>query len=964
MSLRHLPLNADDADDSDSSESVSPVRRSGERKRGNLRKTNSEPSVEHSTQIDLEAIRQLLLTLPKFSTANSNTFSNYGSDAEEINTEIEELRDAAKSIQSLQRVLKGNTKAVDIGMTPWKIGSALIGKVAHRRYFRQLMSCVPSEKETNLLGRLEGVPFVKNYIQRVNCSIKALKLLDSLRMDRRMQQNTETVESETPSVSWKPKPYLLAPPPELSIERSPKPEESMMEADIMLWKKRSRASLRRHNSMRTLAARELYDTEKSFVEGLEYLVQAELVDKIFYKIPEILAHHQVLLSSLSNRLEDWHPESAVGDVLLAHFSKQSMVETYIYFVDNFKYAKTAIAQARQKPSFEKYYQRCYRDHRNKLDLDSLLISPIQRVPRYELILNQLLKHTSIEHADHERMMRAQQHIHQLALAINRQQQHNEQAEQRLREIEAIVDGLEDLVSTGRALLRYDMVTMKSREGHRQRCVFMCSDQLIMTSVRRKDHRLGRRPIEQLSSNPDLTTVVLNVTTSNGVETVPIEFASADRRTQWETAFKEAKAALANQPQDGATVSLHSIVAHQSRPGLQFCAATVLPGKRADGFPVVWACTSDKYSGQVVVISIEGESAVESCAGIGNAAVSAIATVPPASRGRKRSLFRAERSVDQLSRDESVLNLDSSESSSSDTEEEGPTTIWIGNEDGEIFVLNSCERVRNRVRERVAALQYPIKAICSTHSQVFVAAGTQNNSTLVSFRNMNECWDMEHPITIALPFATLPNPIVAVARGLCLATAHQLHILDPDTHGIERSSSILPAGETITCLCVTGALLFATAGRSSSIYAIDAFSLAPLNQFSIVSAIQGQLSGREDILREHKLGSLRVTALVAFRSALWIGTSAGFILSTATTAARSQTTPFLNVLEMGHIGPCRVLLPIPVQPSKKSKKMSLSLPSHQNSQMFLLSCGDGLDDSKGNHHDPITDSINHIILWKT
>lgn len=32
------------------------------------------------------------------------------------------------------------------------------------------------------------------------------------------------------------------------------------------------------------------------------------------------------------------------------------------------------------------FQRCRRDHRNKLDLDSLLISPIQRVPRYELIV--------------------------------------------------------------------------------------------------------------------------------------------------------------------------------------------------------------------------------------------------------------------------------------------------------------------------------------------------------------------------------------------------------------------------------------------------------------------------------------------------------------------------------------------------------------------------------------------------
>ncbi|CAJ0941581.1 unnamed protein product, partial [Mesorhabditis belari] len=470
--------------------------------------------------------------------------------------------------------------------------------------------------------------------------------------------------------------------------------------------------------------------------------------------------------------------------------------------------------------------------------------------------------------------------------------------------------------------------------------------------------------EQLSSNPDLTTVVLNVATSNGVETVPIEFASADRRTQWETAFKEAKTALVNHQADGNPVTLQSILAHQTRPGLQFCAATVVPGKRADSAPFVWACTSDKFSGQVAVLSVENEPAIESCAGIGNAAVSAIATVPPASRARKRSLFRMERSVDKLSRDESVLDLNSSESSSSDSDDEGPTTVWIGNDDGEVFLLNSCERVRNRIRDRVARLSLPIRAICPSHAQVFVSAGNSSQSQLVAFRSLNDnSWDLEHPSNINLPFTASADPMVAVARGLCLAAAHQLYILDPDTHMIERSSSVLLAGETISSLCVSGALLFVAAARSSSVWAVDAFSLAPLNQFSIAPIIQAQLAGREDILREHKLGCLRVSTLVAFRSLLWIGTSSGFILSTPTTAARAQTTPPITVLEVGHAGPCRVLLPIPIQQVKKTKKMSLSLPPQQNSQILFLSCGEGLDDAKGTSHDPIGDPTNHLIFWR-
>ena len=90
------------------------------------------------------------------------------------------------------------------------------------------------------------------------------------------------------------------------------------------------------------------------------------------------------------------------------------------------------------------FQRCCRDHRNKLDLDSLLISPIQRIPRYELMVKQLLKHTPAEHYDHECLLRAQRHIHSLALGINQHKEATEQQEQRLREIEAIVDGLDDV----------------------------------------------------------------------------------------------------------------------------------------------------------------------------------------------------------------------------------------------------------------------------------------------------------------------------------------------------------------------------------------------------------------------------------------------------------------------------------------------------------------------------------------
>uniref|UniRef100_A0A1I7TMT2 DH domain-containing protein n=1 Tax=Caenorhabditis tropicalis TaxID=1561998 RepID=A0A1I7TMT2_9PELO len=528
----------------------------------NLRKTNSEPNVDMPS-IDVEALQKLLLSLPKFaSTSRSRINHRHDSDSGgEMTTEIEELKDAAKSIQSLQRVLAypsqtssdrgGNRRLPTVDPVESCIESSVFSDVDEsslatdtteggRRsgistrlgHPRGVMQFIPSirndqfvptsEIRRNSLSRKSSVPdgFMNNELQSdpvPNVRNRRRGIVDemfssstSLLVDRPSEtlagvnrfaklldtfRSRPTSPEQHPSISWSP--YVYSDGGE-ALETCGM-EDSLHEADILLWKKRSRASLRRHYSVRHLAARELLDTEKSFVEGLEFLVtkymrplrqplectliEASLVDKIFYRIPEILAHHQVLLTTLSQRIEQWHKDAILGDVLLAHFSKQSMIETYIAFVDNFKFAKAAITQARQKHAFEKYYSRCCRDHPNKLDLDALLISPIQRVPRYELIVKQMLKHTPVEHEDRERLQRAQRHIHCLAVAINQHKDGSEQMEQRLREIEAIVDGLDDLVTKERTLLRHDIIILKGTD--RERCIFMLSDLLLVTSVKKK-----------------------------------------------------------------------------------------------------------------------------------------------------------------------------------------------------------------------------------------------------------------------------------------------------------------------------------------------------------------------------------------------------------------------------------------------------------------------------------------------
>uniref|UniRef100_A0A914XSD8 DH domain-containing protein n=1 Tax=Plectus sambesii TaxID=2011161 RepID=A0A914XSD8_9BILA len=274
------------------------------------------------------------------------------------------------------------------------------------------------------------------------------------------------------------------------------------------------------NDTRTHIVKELYDTEANYVANLKHMVQKYmrplkqpiectliepgLVDDIFFKIPEILGHHELFYAALHSRMDNWDSRQKIGDIILNNFTKQSVIDTYTTFINNWKYAKTAITHARTKPAFAKYYDRCSREHKNKLTLEALLIMPVQRIPRYELLLKELLKHTSVEHPDHNLLIRAQKEIHELAIKINHVEQEAtmcEQMQQRLREIEAIVDGLDDLVSVDRTFFCHDLVTVAGRSGKKERCLFLMSDQIIVTSVKRKSSG-GLRKAGSFVSSPN------------------------------------------------------------------------------------------------------------------------------------------------------------------------------------------------------------------------------------------------------------------------------------------------------------------------------------------------------------------------------------------------------------------------------------------------------------------------------
>ncbi|CAH2235682.1 jg18052 [Pararge aegeria aegeria] len=271
---------------------------------------------------------------------------------------------------------------------------------------------------------------------------------------------------------------------------------------------------------RTHVVVELYETEKSYVEALEILVKkylhplkspensglldAFVVDEIFYQVPAILNVHQVFLEQLRRRLEQWDLQQKIGDVFLDVFTKPTVMDTYMSFINNLKKAKETIkSSAASRPAFAKFLDAMARDHKGKLSLDNLLIKPVQKFPSYKLLIQRLIKHTDPSHPDHKLLVEAQKQIHDLLELINcteRESLELEQQQQSLRELEQMIEGLSNLVTADRMFIRHEMVTMPSAQGtNKDRALFLFNDTLLITSVKRRTGTI-KKPIPTYQSS--------------------------------------------------------------------------------------------------------------------------------------------------------------------------------------------------------------------------------------------------------------------------------------------------------------------------------------------------------------------------------------------------------------------------------------------------------------------------------
>ena len=261
------------------------------------------------------------------------------------------------------------------------------------------------------------------------------------------------------------------------------------------------------NFRREKAVREIMESEDAYVQNLQLLmaeyagplkrmlaehqmITAQQYKDLFLNLDEILAFNTRLLGAFQERMRNFdNRRTCIGDIFL-QFPQMSTL--YQYFVSNFDKSAAALNVLLENPAFVQWQERVAEQPQlHKLRINTLLIMPVQRVPRYSLLLRELISKTPETHPDYASLQKAFDFIGTVASGIN-------EAKRRAEAHEKVADlqqqfraQLPGLLRPFRSLVYEGPGARDSGMGLKPCYLFLLTDQMIFVKKKQSDKILCR-----------------------------------------------------------------------------------------------------------------------------------------------------------------------------------------------------------------------------------------------------------------------------------------------------------------------------------------------------------------------------------------------------------------------------------------------------------------------------------------
>uniref|UniRef100_A0A8C3QQ07 Phosphatidylinositol-3,4,5-trisphosphate dependent Rac exchange factor 2 n=1 Tax=Cyanoderma ruficeps TaxID=181631 RepID=A0A8C3QQ07_9PASS len=259
--------------------------------------------------------------------------------------------------------------------------------------------------------------------------------------------------------------------------------------------------------LRVCVLNELLKTERDYVGTLEFLVSAflhrmiqcaaakvdknvteETVKMLFSNIEDILAVHKNFLSLVEDCLQpEPNAQHEVGTCFLNYKEKFRIYDEYC---SNHEKAQKVLLDLNKIRTVRTFLLNCMLLGGRKntdVPLEGYLVTPIQRICKYPLLLKELLKRTPRKHSDYAALMEALQAMKAVCSNINEAKRQMEKLEF-LEEWQSHVEGWEgsNITDTCTEMLRSGLL-LKISAGNIQERIFFLFDNLLVYC--KKKHRL-------------------------------------------------------------------------------------------------------------------------------------------------------------------------------------------------------------------------------------------------------------------------------------------------------------------------------------------------------------------------------------------------------------------------------------------------------------------------------------------
>ncbi|KAH3764512.1 protein piccolo [Pelomyxa schiedti] len=262
--------------------------------------------------------------------------------------------------------------------------------------------------------------------------------------------------------------------------------------------------------MRFKIVQEIVTTEEIYVDMLHFLTKKYIrplaqsasspsplltpqqMCFIFSNIADILNMNEALLKQLQPRFNIWTSSSTIGDIFV-HIGP--FLRVYILYCGNYPKSSAVLSVLSSKSSqLSDFLKNEAATSSSELDLSlpSLLVSPMQRIPRYEMLLRELLRYTSKHHPDFMHLTVALELITGINIQINSSIKDKEGFDQLLSLQKQFVGYCPPIVSKQRKLLREGTLYQQCKRAPKQRQFFLFSDCIIYGDILRSGYKFRRQ----------------------------------------------------------------------------------------------------------------------------------------------------------------------------------------------------------------------------------------------------------------------------------------------------------------------------------------------------------------------------------------------------------------------------------------------------------------------------------------